>query len=65
MFKDKIYIIDFRYVFHHILRKERSGASSIQYIENKNFTFLYLSVYRTLKVDLELRMIHQFSRKAT
>lgn len=26
-------------------------------IENKNFTFLYLSVFRLLKVDLELRMV--------
>ena len=27
-------------------------------IENKPFTFLYLSVFRIWKVDLELRMIN-------
>lgn len=33
-------------------------------IANKNLTFLYLSVYRILVVDLELG-VSQFSRKAT
>ena len=34
-------------------------------ITNKNFTFLCWSIYRVLKVDLELGMINQFLRKAT
>lgn len=66
VFKDKIHIIYFMFYmyFYRILSEECWGASSIQRIENKNLTFLYLSVYRTLNVVWD-STASQFSRKAT
>lgn len=59
VFKDKIYII-YLILYMYFITYSVKYAEVIHpsnKIENKNFTFLYLSVFRLLKVDLELRMV--------
>ena len=59
VFKDKIYII-YLILYMYFTTYSVKYAKVIHpsnKIENKNFTFLYLSVFRLLKVDLELRMV--------